>query len=242
MFAGSRGAYRPWKNASASRSAKERIIRPLYIRMPFRSPSVHIERVQGGCLSTGSSGTRSPVPVREDPEAVASSPQEGPRNRQIGDVPRVAFLSEGGAEHQVGWGLDRLREMDGARWGSDHDELGAIHRDVMTILTHHAASRQAAMAPYGKMLLAHGAGRALAQCARVKTPGRRQRQDLCAGCAACGESPATPSEVGYKPRSAACCTRRESSTSLRAPPKSRLRSSPAARSRRGVPEILHRRR
>jgi len=29
-----------------------------------------------------------------------------------------------------------------------------IRRDVMTILTHHAASRQAAMAPYGKMLLA----------------------------------------------------------------------------------------
>jgi len=26
----------------------------------------------------------------------------------------------------------------------------------MTILTHHAASRQAAMAPYGKMLLARG--------------------------------------------------------------------------------------
>jgi len=29
---------------------------------------------------------------------------------------------------------------------------------VMTILTHHAASRQAAMAPYGKMLLTRGAG------------------------------------------------------------------------------------
>jgi len=27
----------------------------------------------------------------------------------------------------------------------------------MTILTHHAASRQAAMAPYGRMLLSHGA-------------------------------------------------------------------------------------
>jgi hypothetical protein len=43
--------------------------------------------------------------------------------------------------------------MDGARWVYDNDELGAIRRDVMTILTHHAASRQAAMAPYGKMLL-----------------------------------------------------------------------------------------
>jgi hypothetical protein len=34
---------------------------------------------------------------------------------------------------------------------------GAIRRDVMTILTHHAASRQAAMAPYGRMLLARDA-------------------------------------------------------------------------------------
>ena len=57
------------------------------------------------------------------------------------------------AQHQVGWALDKLCEMDGARWVYDSDELGAIRRDVMTILTHHAASRQAAMAPYGKMLL-----------------------------------------------------------------------------------------
>jgi alkylation response protein AidB-like acyl-CoA dehydrogenase len=62
------------------------------------------------------------------------------------------------AQHQVGWALDRLCEMDGARWVYDSDELGAIRRDVMTILTHHAASRQAAMAPYGKMLLTHTAG------------------------------------------------------------------------------------
>ncbi len=59
------------------------------------------------------------------------------------------------AQHQVGWALDRLCEMNGARWVYDSDELGAIRRDVMTILTHHAASRQAAMAPYGRMLLAH---------------------------------------------------------------------------------------
>jgi alkylation response protein AidB-like acyl-CoA dehydrogenase len=62
------------------------------------------------------------------------------------------------AQHQVGWALDRLCELGGARWVYDRDELGAIRRDVMTILTHHAASRQAAMAPYGRMLLAHGAG------------------------------------------------------------------------------------
>jgi len=58
------------------------------------------------------------------------------------------------AQHQVGWALDRLCELDGARWVYDSNELGAIRRDVMTILTHHAASRQAAMAPYGHMLLA----------------------------------------------------------------------------------------
>src|SRR6516225_5297071 len=57
------------------------------------------------------------------------------------------------AQHQVGWALDRLCELDGARWVYDSDELGAIRRDVMTILTHHATSRQAAMAPYGRMLL-----------------------------------------------------------------------------------------
>jgi alkylation response protein AidB-like acyl-CoA dehydrogenase len=62
------------------------------------------------------------------------------------------------AQHQVGWALDRLCEMDGARWVYDNDQLGAIRRDVMTILSHHAASRQAAMAPYGRMLLASDAG------------------------------------------------------------------------------------
>jgi 3-hydroxy-9,10-secoandrosta-1,3,5(10)-triene-9,17-dione monooxygenase len=61
------------------------------------------------------------------------------------------------AQHQVGWALDRLCEINGARWVYDSDQLGAIRRDVMTILTHHAASRQAAMAPYGRMLLAHAA-------------------------------------------------------------------------------------
>jgi 3-hydroxy-9,10-secoandrosta-1,3,5(10)-triene-9,17-dione monooxygenase len=57
------------------------------------------------------------------------------------------------AQHQVGWAVDRLCESDGARWVYDSDELGGIRRDVLTILTHHAASRQAAMAPYGRLLL-----------------------------------------------------------------------------------------
>jgi alkylation response protein AidB-like acyl-CoA dehydrogenase len=62
------------------------------------------------------------------------------------------------AQHQVAWALDRLCELDGARWVYNSDQLGAIRRDVMTILTHHAASRQAAMAPYGRMLLTQEAG------------------------------------------------------------------------------------
>jgi 3-hydroxy-9,10-secoandrosta-1,3,5(10)-triene-9,17-dione monooxygenase len=62
------------------------------------------------------------------------------------------------AQHQVSWAVDRLCELNGARWVYDSDELGAIRRDVMTILTHHAASRQAAMAPYGKLLLTRAAG------------------------------------------------------------------------------------
>ena len=57
------------------------------------------------------------------------------------------------AQHQVGWALERLCELSGARWLYDTDPLQEIRRDVMTILTHHAASRQAAMVPYGRMLL-----------------------------------------------------------------------------------------
>src|SRR3954451_13648680 len=57
------------------------------------------------------------------------------------------------AQHQVGWALERLCELSGARWVYDSDPLQEIRRDVMTILTHHAASRQAAYAPYGQLLL-----------------------------------------------------------------------------------------
>jgi 3-hydroxy-9,10-secoandrosta-1,3,5(10)-triene-9,17-dione monooxygenase len=57
------------------------------------------------------------------------------------------------AQHQVGWAVERLCELDGARWVYDSDELGTIRRDLMIVLTHTAASRQAAMVPYGQMLL-----------------------------------------------------------------------------------------
>ncbi|HEX3538599.1 MAG TPA: acyl-CoA dehydrogenase family protein [Stellaceae bacterium] len=57
------------------------------------------------------------------------------------------------AQHQVGWAMERLRELSGARWLYDTDPLQEMRRDVMAILTHHAASRQAGYVPYGKMLL-----------------------------------------------------------------------------------------
>lgn len=60
------------------------------------------------------------------------------------------------AQHQVGWAMERLCELSGARWVYDTDPLQEIRRDVMTILTHHAASRAAAFAPYGKALLERG--------------------------------------------------------------------------------------
>ena len=62
------------------------------------------------------------------------------------------------AQHQVGWALERLCELSGARWVYDSDPLQEIRRDLMTILTHTAASRQAAMAPYGQLLLHRGEG------------------------------------------------------------------------------------
>jgi 3-hydroxy-9,10-secoandrosta-1,3,5(10)-triene-9,17-dione monooxygenase len=60
------------------------------------------------------------------------------------------------AQQQVGGALERLCELYGARWVYDSDPLQEIRRDLMTILTHTAASRQAAMVPYGQMLLGGG--------------------------------------------------------------------------------------
>jgi len=57
------------------------------------------------------------------------------------------------AQHQVGWAMDRLCELSGARWVYDTDPLQEMRRDVMTILTHFAASRPAAYSAYGRMLL-----------------------------------------------------------------------------------------
>ncbi len=62
------------------------------------------------------------------------------------------------AQHQVSTAVERLCELCGARWVYDSDPLQEIRRDLMTVMTHTAASRQAAMAPYGQMLLTRGAG------------------------------------------------------------------------------------
>ena len=59
------------------------------------------------------------------------------------------------AQHQVGWAVDRLCELSGARSVYDGDPLQEIRRDLTTVLTHTAASRVAAMVPYGHMLLTH---------------------------------------------------------------------------------------
>jgi 3-hydroxy-9,10-secoandrosta-1,3,5(10)-triene-9,17-dione monooxygenase len=62
------------------------------------------------------------------------------------------------AQHQIGRAVEQLCELSGARWVYDSDRLQEIRRDVMTILTHHAANRQAAYAAYGAHLLGGAAG------------------------------------------------------------------------------------
>ena len=62
------------------------------------------------------------------------------------------------AQHQVGWALERLCELSGARWVYDSDPLQEMRRDVMTILTHFAANRPAAYGAWGSILLGRGGG------------------------------------------------------------------------------------
>ena len=49
------------------------------------------------------------------------------------------------AQHQVQWAVEKLVEVCGARSVYDTDVLGTIRRDILTVLTHNVASRQAAM-------------------------------------------------------------------------------------------------
>ncbi len=57
------------------------------------------------------------------------------------------------AQHQVQWAVERLVELCGARSVYDNDALAAIRRDVLTVLTHNVASRQAAMGAWGRWAL-----------------------------------------------------------------------------------------
>jgi 3-hydroxy-9,10-secoandrosta-1,3,5(10)-triene-9,17-dione monooxygenase len=57
------------------------------------------------------------------------------------------------ALHQLRRGVERLVEISGARTAYDTDPLQMLVRDIQTILTHYTVSRQAAMVPYGRMLL-----------------------------------------------------------------------------------------
>jgi alkylation response protein AidB-like acyl-CoA dehydrogenase len=57
------------------------------------------------------------------------------------------------AQHQVQWAVERLVEVCGARSVYDADALASIRRDVLTVLTHNVASRQTAMAAWGKWAL-----------------------------------------------------------------------------------------
>ena len=60
------------------------------------------------------------------------------------------------AQHQVQWAIERLAEVCGARSVYDADPLAAIRRDVLTLLTHVVASRQAAMGRWGRWALDAG--------------------------------------------------------------------------------------
>jgi citrate lyase beta subunit len=57
------------------------------------------------------------------------------------------------AQHQVQWAVERLVEVCGAQSVYDSDALAQIRRDVLTVLTHNIASRQAAMGAWGKWAL-----------------------------------------------------------------------------------------
>jgi hypothetical protein len=57
------------------------------------------------------------------------------------------------AQHQVQWAVERLVEVCGARSVYDADALASIRRDMLTVLTHNVASRQAAMGAWGKWAL-----------------------------------------------------------------------------------------
>jgi hypothetical protein len=57
------------------------------------------------------------------------------------------------AQHQVQRAVEKLVEVCGAQSVYDTDPLAQIRRDILTVLTHNIASRQAAMGAWGKLAL-----------------------------------------------------------------------------------------
>jgi hypothetical protein len=57
------------------------------------------------------------------------------------------------AQHQVQWATEKLVEVCGARSVYDGEALATIRRDMLTVLTHNVASRQAAMGAWGRWAL-----------------------------------------------------------------------------------------
>jgi 3-hydroxy-9,10-secoandrosta-1,3,5(10)-triene-9,17-dione monooxygenase len=60
------------------------------------------------------------------------------------------------AQHRVQQAVEKLVEVCGARSVYDADALAQIRRDILTVLTHSIASRQAAMGAWGKWALGAG--------------------------------------------------------------------------------------
>ncbi len=60
------------------------------------------------------------------------------------------------AQHQVQWAVEKLVEVCGARSVYDADPIAQIRRDILTVLTHSIASRQAAMGGWGRWALSGG--------------------------------------------------------------------------------------
>jgi alkylation response protein AidB-like acyl-CoA dehydrogenase len=57
------------------------------------------------------------------------------------------------AQRRVQWAVEKLVEVCGAQSVYDTDALAQIRRDILTVLTHNIASRQAAMGAWGRSIL-----------------------------------------------------------------------------------------
>ena len=86
-----------------------------------------------------------------DPDA-GSAPIDSADPLCSATVPPVSF------QREVARLVGCTGEICHARWTYDTDPLQEIRRDIEIILTHHAASRQAAMVPWGQHLLREAAG------------------------------------------------------------------------------------